>query len=139
MRLEPICCEQVGLALKVWLWAQVAARLTILHASDSEQVGIALEVWLWAQVAARLARLHAAGLLHGGVSAETVLLSGPAGVQLLGACSPDSLPGAAEHMSAGQQPLCNPEKTSLEVLTSLWCTRKVSLQLIITCVQWNGS
>ena len=90
-----------------------------------------LKVWCLAQVAARLAGLHAAGLWHGRVNAETVLLSGPAGVQLLGACSTDSLQGAAEDLNAAQQPLCSPEQTSLEKLISLWCNRKVSLQLII--------
>ncbi len=91
-----------------------------------------LKVWLRAQVAARLASLHAAGLWHGRVNAEMVLLKGPAGVQLLGACTTDSLHSAAEDLDARQQPLCNPEQSSLEELTSLWCAHKVSLRYTMT-------
>ena len=82
----------------------------------------------WAQVAARLVSLHAAGLWHGRVNAETILLRGPADVQLLGACSIDSLESATEQLNAGQQPLplCSPGQSSLEELTALWCTSKVS-------------
>lgn len=81
--------------------------------------------WLVMQVVSRLAALYAAGLWHGRLSAETSLLRGPASVQLLGACSTDTL------QDPGQQPLslCSKGHGSLEGLTTLWCARKVSLPL----------
>lgn len=72
--------------------------------------------------------LHAADLWHGGVNAETVLLRGPADVQLLGACSTMGLQSATEQLKAGQQPLpmCSHGQIPLKELTALWCTSKVS-------------
>ena len=50
-------------------------------------------------------------------------------MQLLGACSIDSLESATEQLNAGQQPLplCSPGQNSLEELAALWCTCKVSI------------
>ena len=89
----------------------------------------------YAQVASRLARLHAAGLWHGRLNAETVLLRGPAAVDLLGACSTESLQSAAAHLKAEQPPslLRSQGQRSLEELTSLWCAGEVSLQLDLSC------
>lgn len=83
------------------------------------------------QVASRLRALHAPRLWHGRVNAETVLLRGPSSIQLLGACALQAAEQPNHLWSSVQKedPPDSLAQGSLNELESMWCARKVIVQL----------